>query len=181
MQQQKNIRQGPHSHVKSAMVNASPGDTDIHLDIGEDCVIDGTLLVLRGSMKIGDRVVINEGTRLICADHITIGDDVLISWGCNIVDSNMHAMASANRLPDTQNARAELENRTMGLHVDYSKIASAPVVIKDRAWIGFNAIILKGVTIGEGAVVGAGSVVTQDVPDYAVVGGNPARILKYTT
>ncbi|MCF2661720.1 hypothetical protein I6E42_06300 [Pseudoflavonifractor phocaeensis] len=67
----------------------------------------------------------------------------------------------------------------MGPHVDYSRIASAPIVIKDRAWLGFNAIILKGVTIGDGAVVGAGSVVTKDVPDYAVVGGNPDKILKY--
>ena len=53
------------------------------------------------------------------------------------------------------------------------------ITIKDKAWIGFDCIVLKGVTIGEGAVVAAGSVVTKDVPDYAVVAGNPAVIVKY--
>ena len=48
----------------------------------------------------------------------------------------------------------------------------------DDAWIGFNSIILKGVTVGRGAVVGAGSVVTNDVPDHTVVAGNPARVIK---
>ncbi len=62
----------------------------------------------------------------------------------------------------------------------YAYIASKPVLIKEGAWIGFNACILKGVTIGKGAVIGAGSVVTKDVPDFAVVAGNPAEILKYT-
>lgn len=180
MSTQKNVRKGEHSLVRNMMVNAAPDDRTIRLTIGEDCVIDGLLMVLHGTMDIGDRVVINEGTRLICAEHITVGNDVLISWGCNIVDSNMHSMSAAERLADTQNARLEVENGTIGQHVDYAQIASAPIVIKDRAWIGFNAIILKGVVIGEGAVVGAGSVVTQDVPDYAVVGGNPARVLKYT-
>ena len=125
-------------------------------------------------------MVINEGTRLICAENITIGNDVLISWDCNIVDSNMHSVHSEERLEDTKNARKELESHTMGQHVDYSKIASAPIVIKDKAWIGFRAVILKGVTIGEGAIVAAGSVVTKDVPDYAVVAGNPAKVVKYT-
>lgn len=54
----------------------------------------------------------------------------------------------------------------------------APVKISDKVWIGFNSIILKGVTIGEGAVVGAGSVVTKDVPAWTVVAGNPARIIR---
>ena len=54
-----------------------------------------------------------------------------------------------------------------------------PVVIKDFVWCGANVTILPGVTIGEGAVIGAGSVVTKDVPDYAVVAGNPAKVIKY--
>jgi acetyltransferase-like isoleucine patch superfamily enzyme len=54
----------------------------------------------------------------------------------------------------------------------------SPVVIEDKVWIGFNVIILKGVRVGEGAVVAAGSVVTKDVPPYCVVAGNPAHVVK---
>ena len=54
-----------------------------------------------------------------------------------------------------------------------------PVIIKDFVWCGANVIILPGVTIGEGCIIGAGSVVTKDIPDYAVAGGNPAKVLKY--
>lgn len=53
------------------------------------------------------------------------------------------------------------------------------VTIKDDVWIGTRAIILPGITVGKGAIIGAGSVVTKDVPDYAIVGGAPARVLKY--
>ncbi|MGC8751800.1 DapH/DapD/GlmU-related protein, partial [Hydrotalea sp.] len=68
-----------------------------------------------------------------------------------------------------------------GAYKNWEKVKSSPIKIADKAWIGFNVIILKGVTIGEGAIVGAGSVVTKDVPPYAVVAGNPAKIIKYTT
>jgi hypothetical protein len=61
---------------------------------------------------------------------------------------------------------------------DWSGVTIKPVKISDRVWIGLNAIILKGVTIGEGAIVGAGSVVTKDVPPYTIVAGNPARIIR---
>lgn len=58
-------------------------------------------------------------------------------------------------------------------------IIKKPVIIKDFVWCGANVTITPGVTIGEGAIIGAGSVVTKDVPDYAIVGGNPAKIIKY--
>ena len=61
---------------------------------------------------------------------------------------------------------------------DWSKIKRAPIVIERRVWIGFNCIILKGITIGEGAVVGAGSMVCRDVPPYSLVVGHPARVVK---
>jgi acetyltransferase-like isoleucine patch superfamily enzyme len=63
----------------------------------------------------------------------------------------------------------------MGQNLDKSIINTSPIIIKDKAWIGFNSIVMKGVTIGEGAIVAAGSVVVKDVDDYTIVGGNPAR------
>lgn len=59
------------------------------------------------------------------------------------------------------------------------KVVCKPVIIEKNCWIGTSSLILPGVTIQEGAVIGAGSVVTKDIPKCAVVGGNPARILKY--
>ncbi len=67
-----------------------------------------------------------------------------------------------------------------GHSIPYDKESvSRPVEIKDFVWCGANVTIIPGVTVGEGAIIGAGSVVVKDVPDYAVVGGNPAKILKY--
>jgi acetyltransferase-like isoleucine patch superfamily enzyme len=64
--------------------------------------------------------------------------------------------------------------------IPYDEIAViAPVVIKDFVWCGANVTILPGVTIGEGVVIGGGAVVTKDAPDYAVIGGNPATVIKY--
>ena len=62
---------------------------------------------------------------------------------------------------------------------DRSTTYPAPIVLKKNVWVGSNATILSGVTIGENAIVGAGSVVTKDVPDNAIVGGVPAKVIKY--
>jgi acetyltransferase-like isoleucine patch superfamily enzyme len=150
------------------------------LTVGKECVINGELTAVTGNISIGDYVVINQGTRIFSASRIVIEDHVLISWGCNIIDSNMHSLHSADRRKDTQTAREAIRTNTIGQNVDFSSIVSKPVLIKEGAWLGFNVIIMKGVTIGKGAVIDAGSVVTSDVPDYAVVAGNPAKILKYT-
>ena len=104
------------------------------------------------------------------AQRVDIGDDVLISWGTTIVDHNSHATSFTLRSND---AVDWLEGKK-----DWTNVKIAPVKISNKVWIGFNCIILKGVTIGEGAVVGAGSVVTKDVPPWTIVAGNPARIIR---
>ena len=100
------------------------------------------------------------GTTLVAADRIAIGDRVLVGGNASIVDFDFH--------PLTPERRAE----------DINAGAAAPIVIEDDVFVGMEALILKGVTIGEGAVVGAGAVVTQDVPPRTVVAGNPAQVVR---
>jgi len=121
------------------------------------------------SVRIGDRSYLGAST-LVCRERIEIGDDVLVSWGATIVDHDSHAVAWHERSADV----------TDWLHgrKNWSHVRIAPVRIGHRAWIGFNAIILRGVTIGDEAIVAAGAVVTKDVPPRSVVAGNPARVVR---
>ncbi|WP_375379490.1 acyltransferase [Hymenobacter volaticus] len=118
---------------------------------------------------------------VICTDRVEIGNDVLLSWGCTILDNNAHSTNWYERKNDVLDWKRGLDENKIGTYKDWSVVKTAPVIIKDKAWIGFNVIILKGVTIGEGAIVGAGSVVTKDVPDFAIVAGNPAKFIKYVS
>ena len=145
--------------------------------IGNSTHIRGTLLVFNygGEIIIGESCYIGENSNIWSGEKIVIGNNVLISHNVNIVDSNSHELNSLER------AERYLNMLKNGPWVTKGSIITAEIVIKDYAWISFNVIILKGVTIGEGAVVAAGSVVTKDVPDYAVVAGNPAKVIKYTS
>jgi Acetyltransferase (isoleucine patch superfamily) len=178
-EKEKNIKKG-NSCVDGLQLNIRNPQNKVYLTVGDDCVINGTINIGDAEFIIGDRVMIN-GSTFYCTTGINIGNDVLISWDCTIADSNMHSIVSADRVKELATAKKDYDNGTIGDNPALTTIKNAPVVIKDKVWIGFNCIILKGVTIGEGAVVGAGSVVTKDVPDYAVVAGNPAKIIKYTT
>lgn len=111
-------------------------------------------------IRIGDDVGIS-GASLCARVGITIGNRVLIGANVRIIDSDEHPLEPANRRYSKENIRA------------------APIVIEDDTFLGAEAIILKGVTVGQGSVVGAGSVVTRDVPPYCVVAGNPARVIEY--
>lgn len=83
------------------------------------------------------------------------------------------------RRKDIDDELADLRSKqNMIAHKNWDVVKSKPIKICDDAWIGMNCIILKGVTIGEGAIVGAGSVVTKDVPAWTVVAGNPAKVVK---
>lgn len=113
-----------------------------------------------GKLVIGDNVGISGST--ICATKsVIIGDNTMIGSGCLITDTDSH---SSNYL----------ERRKGQLHDDNAR----PVIIGRDVFIGTRSIILKGVTIGDRAVVGAGSVVTKDIPSDSVVAGNPAKIIK---
>ena len=94
----------------------------------------------------------------------------MISWGVTIADHNSHSLKFSERQCDVE--------RWRGHDKDWTGVKIGRVVIEDKAWIGFNVIVLKGVTIGAGAIVGAGSVVSKDVPPFTIVAGNPARLVR---
>lgn len=140
--------------------------------IGQDSLVAGVLVVEdeNSSLTIGDRVFVGGNSLVDCVQQITIGDDVLISYQVIIMDSDNHSLRASERIGDLQRWRNQA--------YDWSRVSNAPVVIHSKAWIGARAIITKGVTIGEGGVVAAGSVVTKDVPPYTIVAGNPARVIR---
>lgn len=122
------------------------------------------------NISIGDRTFVGGRTLLDVTCDMSIGNDVLISWGCTIIDHNSHSIKFEDRQNDVVDWIDGKKN--------WSNVSTKPIVIQDKAWIGFNSIILKGVTIGEGSIVAAGSVVTKNVEPYTVVGGNPAKLIK---
>lgn len=125
------------------------------------------------SLVIGERCWIEAGTTIHLTTGITIGDDVLISWDCLLMDTDMHSLDWEGRRNDAQISRQGKRHNK-----DWSGVRCLPIVIEDRAWIGARCIILAGVHIGEGAVIGAGSVVRGRIPPYTVYAGNPAVMLR---
>jgi acetyltransferase-like isoleucine patch superfamily enzyme len=165
--------------LKSNLKIASSSELSIsNLRYKKDCIVNidecsqvtGCLTFDKenASIYIGKRVFMN-GT-LIAAEKIEIGDDVMISWGVTIVDHSSHSISFSKRKEDVSSWR-------MGKK-DWTHVKIAPIKISNKVWVGFQSIVLKGVTIGEGAVIGAGSVVTKDVPAWTIVAGNPARIIR---
>lgn len=132
------------------------GKVGIDVGCNEDVTICGSRSITGGS-----HWGFGKGCRIFSSGGLTIGNHVMIAGYVTIITSNHRY--------DTQFSDED----------NYDELE--PVIIKDDVWIGERAIILPGVTVGQGAIVGAGAIVTKDVPDYAVVGGNPARILKYRT
>lgn len=140
----------PTSSECKALINELFNNT-----LGEGTVINPPIYtILADKVKIGKNVVIMNGFQCMSAGGLTIEDDTMISLNCTIATNN---------------------------HDFYERhiITCKPVHIKKNVWIGVNVTILPGVTIGNNAVVGAGAVVTKDVPENAVVVGNPARVIKY--
>lgn len=157
-----------------------PKSEKIYLQVGNDSILSCqiTFESQEGTVIIGNNNFIGD-CHLICRNNITIENNVFIAWGTYIYDHNSHSLDYRDRENDILQ---QLKDFRLGQNFiankNWETVNSNPILIKSNAWIGMNCIILKGVTIGEGAIVGAGSVVTKNVPDWAVVGGNPAKVIK---
>ena len=125
-----------------------------------------------GRCTIGDFTLLN-GALIMAEEKIQIGSYCLVSWNVGIADSDFHPLEPAQRLIDAQALAPYFKNRPAR-----PPLKTAPVKICDNVWIGMNAVILKGVTIGENSVVAAGSIVTKSVEPNSVVAGNPAMVVK---
>jgi len=104
-------------------------------------------------LRIGKGTFLNRNVRIVCEQSVVIGRDCQIGWDAIVMDSDQHTRAGISA-------------------------PTAPISIGDDVWIGCRAIILKGVTIGSGAVVAAGAIVSRDVPANALVAGQPARVIR---
>jgi acetyltransferase-like isoleucine patch superfamily enzyme len=121
-----------------------------------------------GCVEIGDDTVL-VGATFLCAERIRIGARCIVSHQVTLADSDFHPLDPEERIRDA------VANAPYGDKALRPPIVTRPITIGDDCWIGIGAIILKGVTLGRGARVEPGAVVTRDVPEGAAVAGNPAR------
>ena len=154
-------------------------DSRRYLTIGGDGMINAGFVfeAKTGRITIGDRCYIGANSTLISRAGITLGDDVTIAWGVTLYDHNSHSIDWRDRARTVQHFRRLYGERECYDTIDWAGVKAAPIVIGNRVWIGFDVVILKGVEIGEGAIIAARSVVTRNVEPYTVVGGNPAKLI----
>ena len=144
------------SAADHTVIRVRPG-ASFHVGAGRVALQRGVRIVVdSGRLSIGPGTNVNGlGTRILVAESVTIGAGCTFSWDVQVLDNDFHAIT----LDGVQQP------------------STAPIVIGDRVWVGTRAIILKGVTIGDGAVIAAGAIVTKDVPPNAVVAGIPAKVV----
>jgi acetyltransferase-like isoleucine patch superfamily enzyme len=128
-----------------------------------------------GRVRIGEYSSLNN-TYVVCQNDIQIGAHCLFSWGVVVTDAWFDAIPDRNALR-TQLSQCANQN-IRGIP---PLMTSRAVIVEDNVWVGFGSVILPGTRLGRGAIVGCKSVVTGEVPPYAVVAGNPARVIRYLT
>jgi maltose O-acetyltransferase len=132
------------------------------LVFGEGVSLNGTVVPIElitytsGRIEIGNHTFINYGSSIAARASVKIGQHCHLGHYTFVMDNNQHGVVRRMELP-----------------------RSAPVIIEDHVWIGSKAVILPGVRIGSRAVIGAGSIVTKDIPPRCVAAGNPARVLRH--
>ena len=133
----------------------------------------GTMFDLggEGQVRIGQYALVN-GAWIICDAEVEIGDYALISWNVVLMDTY--------RLPlDIGERRRALKRvATLPSRRPAAQVPARPIRVERNVWIGFDCCVLPGVTIGEGSIIGARSVVSESIPAYSVAAGNPARVIR---
>lgn len=155
----------------AACQNTGPAN---NVEIGEHCTIGALLQALYGGrIEVGSNTYIGPHTIIQAKESIVIEDNVIIANNVLIVDNNNHPTEPTMRL-QMSSCDDFLTDELWSWKYAHSK----PVRIESNVWIGRDARVLKGVTIGKGSIVALGAVVTKDVPPYTVVAGNPAKVVK---
>src|SRR6266568_2663827 len=169
----ENVRLGVNTVVTDDLAfkrfHSKAGDA---LVIGSHCTMDGVHFDLGpdGRMVIGDYCYFTNAV-LLCELEVRIGSYVVIGWNTTVSDTDFHPLAPAERIADA------IACSPLGKGRRRPAVLKKAVIIEDDVWIGPNATILKGVRIGAGAFIEAGSLITRDVPARARIMGNPAQVI----
>jgi len=147
-----------------------------NIRLGKDILCFAKITTLRpgATISIGQYSYLGPDVRITANQSITIGENAAIAHNVQIIDSNNHSLSATVR------REKFIEYRITGKNQDLEIVATAPIAIDNDVWIGTGSIILKGVTIGRGAIIAAGSVVTKDVLPFTIVAGNPAKVVGHS-
>lgn len=142
--------------------------------IGNNTRLNGFFVTKeKGKIEIGDYCSFRVNTYIGSLSSIKIGNHVFGAPNIFICDNNNHPVS-----PKLRKEMTFSPTNTKPWKWDSKIVECAPIIIEDCVWLGRNTTILKGVTIGRGSIVAAGSVVTKDVPPFTVIAGNPAKVVK---
>ena len=157
----KNLRLGNYVYIENDVSLKIFNNGKLHIESGSS-ISKGTVIFALDNSKlsIGKDTYIGENNNIRCSGEISIGKNVMISQLISILDGKYEYSDKKKLISDQGYERGK-------------------IIIGDDVWIGANSVILPNVTIGNGAIIGAGSVVTKNVQEYAIVGGNPAKIIKF--
>jgi acetyltransferase-like isoleucine patch superfamily enzyme len=143
------------------------------IKIGSGTHITGIIQVFKncGTVTIGENCFLGDYSRIISAENVQIGNRVQIAHMCSIMDNDVHSI-------DPDKRHKEFLSNVSNGQIDLFDIPKKQIIIEDDVWIASHCIIMKGVKIGRGSVIGAGSVVTKNIPPSVIVHGNPAKIVR---
>ncbi len=169
----RNAVVGPDLRVTTRAWCVNPGPPE-NIRLGQSVICRGLIRIERfheGHVVIGDNVLLGDDSIISCAERVEIGAFTMLAHGVQVYDNDSHPVEAARRERDYLIASGRLEGDRPG-------IGRAPVWIGDHCWLGTNGLVLKGVRIGPGTVVAAGSVVVSDLPPFTLAAGNPARVVR---